>query len=349
MNISFNLNELRKIIPEFSSQGELLTNITGLASLSEACPGDLSFLSNAKYTSQVPSCKASLILLPKDYKGDPLPGQLFLFTENPSFALAQICRYIELQLWPKPEPGIHPTAFIDPTAQIDPSSTIGPFAYVGPHSVISKNVVINSHVHIGKNVTIDESSWLMPHVNVLDYCSIGKRVRLHSMVVIGADGFGFSTLKDGTHQRQPQIGRVIIEDDVDIGANTTIDRARFDCTRIGAGTKIDNLVQIGHNVVIGKHCLIVAQVGISGSTIIEDHVVIGGQTGVAGHIRIGKKSTIGGMSGVNRDLEPGSFVRGSPAYPYMLAQRLDVLRKRLPEIFKRVDNLENEIKLLQTN
>lgn len=343
MNIHFNLKDIQKIIPEGGLRGNLEVNLKGIASLSEANQGDIAFLSNTKYTAQVPACKASLILLPKDYQGEPSEGQLFIYVDNPSWALAKICSYIEGQLSPKPPSGIHPTAFVEPTAKIDPTASIGPFTYIGPEAHIGPEVIIHSHVHIGKGVTIGELSSLMPHVTVHDYCTIGKRVRLHSMVVVGSDGFGFSTLKDGTHHREPQIGIVALEDDVDIGASTTIDRARFSITRIGEGTKIDNLVQIGHNVQIGKHCLIVAQVGVSGSTVIEDNVIIGGHSGIAGHLRIGKGAMIGAMSGVNRDLEPRSYVRGIPALPYMLAQRVDVLKKRLPELFKRVDSLENQI------
>lgn len=348
MTINFNLEDIRKIVPDIlSTQGDLGTRIVRVASLGDAEVGDLSFLSNSKYAPQVAASKASLILLHSNYKGEPQPGQLYVFVENPSHALGQICHYIQQQLWPRPEAGIHPTAFVDPGAQVDPGAAVGAFTYIGEHAVIGKGVVIGSHVHIGRHVSIDESCWIMPQVTILDYCKLGKRVRLHPQVVIGADGFGFSTKKDGTHHPEPQVGIVVLEDDVDIGAGTTIDRARFNVTRIGAGTKIDNLVQIGHNVVVGKHCLIVAQSGIAGSTIIEDHVVIGGQVGIVGHIRIGKGSMIGGATGVGRNLEPGSYVRGEQAYPYMLAQKIDVLKKRLPELFKRVDHLEEEIKSLQ--
>lgn len=348
MNIEFSLKDLQEILPESTIQGNLNGKLKGIASLADAGFQDLSFLSNSKYASQVPICKASLILLPKGYEGKSRDGQVFMFVDKPSWALAKICHYIEQQLWPKPQAGIHPTAFVDPTAKIDPTATIGPFTYIAAQAKIEQNVVIDSHVHIGKEVTIGEGSWIMPHVTIQDYCILGKRVRLHASVVVGSDGFGFSTLKEGTHHKEPQIGQVIIEDDVDIGASTTIDRARFSITKIGEGTKIDNLVQIGHNVQIGKHCLIVAQVGISGSTVIEDKVIIGGQTGIAGHLRVGKGSRIGAMTGVNTDLEPGSYVRGIPVLPYMLAQRIDVLKKRLPELFKRIDILEKEIQTIST-
>ncbi|PWU05553.1 MAG: UDP-3-O-(3-hydroxymyristoyl)glucosamine N-acyltransferase [Verrucomicrobia bacterium] len=343
MNINFDLVDIQKLIPEARLKGRLTGKLKGLAALSDAKEGDIAFLSNTKYTSQVPQCNASLILLPQDYSGEPKEGQLYMYIDKPSWALAKICRYIEDQLSPRPAPGIHPTAFIDKSAKIDPSVSIGPFAYIGAGSILGPRVVIDSHVHIGKEVSIGEDTCIMPHVTVHDYCKVGKRVRLHAKVVIGSDGFGFSTLKDGTHHREPQIGTVILEDDVDIGAGTTIDKARFSVTQIGEGTKIDNLVQIGHNAQIGKHCLIVAQVGISGSTVVEDNVIIGGHSGIAGHLRIGKGVMIGAMSGVSKDLEPGSYVRGIPVLPYMLAQRIDVLKKRLPELFKRVDNLEKQI------
>jgi UDP-3-O-[3-hydroxymyristoyl] glucosamine N-acyltransferase len=167
-------------------------------------------------------------------------------------------------------------------------------------------------------------------------------VRLHSGVVLGADGFGYATF-GGKHVKIPQIGRVVIEDDVELGANTTVDRARFSETRVGEGTKIDNLTQVGHNVVLGKNCMIAAIVGISGSAIFEDNVTIGGQGGVAGHIRIGAGSQIGGQAGVVGNLDPNSRVRDSPSMPYMLAQRVHLLKMRLPELFKRVDDLEKTI------
>jgi UDP-3-O-[3-hydroxymyristoyl] glucosamine N-acyltransferase len=179
----------------------------------------------------------------------------------------------------------------------------------------------------------------MPHCSILDYCVLGDRVRLQPYCVIGSDGYGYEWDK-GQHVKIPQLGWVELGDDVEIGASTTVDRGRMGPTCIGQGTKIDNLVQIGHNVLIGKHCLIVAQVGISGSTVLEDHVVVGGQAGFVGHIRVGKGAKIGAQSGINHDIPAGQTVRGTPAYPYMLAQRLDVLKHKLPELFERVKHLE---------
>jgi len=206
--------------------------------------------------------------------------------------------------------------------------------------------VLVSHIHIGSHVEIGSSTYLMPQVTVLDYCVLGDRVRLHSAVVIGSDGFGYTTI-NGLHHKQPQIGIVVVEDDVEIGAHTTIDRARFSETRIGRGTKIDNLVQIAHNVQIGAHSIIVAQVGIAGSTQLGQQVVVGGQAGIAGHLTIGDQCMIGAQTGLNHDLEPKSYVRGTPAYPIAHAMRLDVLHKKLPDLYKKVSALEEKIKSMQ--
>ena len=168
-------------------------------------------------------------------------------------------------------------------------------------------------------------------------------MRLQPGVVIGSDGFGYEFVA-GRHEKVPQVGRVVVDDDVEIGANSTLDRARFSQTSIGEGTKIDNLVQVAHNVVIGKHCIVCAQVGISGSTTIEDYVIIGGQAGLAGHLTVGRGSKIDGQTGVNSDLEPQSFVKGSPCLPYNLEQRFNVLKRKLPDLFKRVDALEERLK-----
>jgi len=172
-------------------------------------------------------------------------------------------------------------------------------------------------------------------------CSLGQRVRLQPGVVVGADGFGYEFVQ-GRHEKIPQIGTVVIEDDVEIGANSTLDRARFSRTVVGEGTKIDNLVQVAHNVVIGRHCILCSQVGISGSTTVEDYVILGGQVGVGGHITIGKGSKAGGQTGIAFNVPPGSYLNGTPAIPYMLERRLQILHQRLPDLFKRVEILEKK-------
>jgi UDP-3-O-[3-hydroxymyristoyl] glucosamine N-acyltransferase len=322
------------------SEGDIPEKLAGIASLGEATVGDLSFLGNAKYRNQVADCKASLILVPLDFKQKPQPNQAFLKVPDPSFLLALICREAEMRLFPKPAAGIHPSAVVDPTAAISATASIGPMAYVGPHARIGENVVLQSHVVVEAFASVAEDSLLFSRVVVGAHCVIGARNRLHAGVVIGADGFGFATM-DGAHHRIPQVGNVITEDDVDIGANTAIDRARFGSTRIGRGTKIDNLVQIGHNVQVGAGCLIVAQVGISGSTQLGDFVIIGGQAGVAGHLKVGDKARIAGQSGVSKDVEAGKTYGGIPAIPFNEFQRLNILKRRLPELFRAREQGEN--------
>jgi len=318
--------------------------LQGIASLSEAQSGDLSFLGNPKYRSAVADSQASVLLVPKDYDEAPKAGQLYLKLENPSFALALICRDIEGSLLPKPPPGIHPSAVVEPDAEVSPEASVGAFCYIGSGAQVGA-AVLESHVTVGRSARVGDGAYLFSRVSVGDYCEIGLRNRLMSGCVIGSDGYGYEYL-DGVHQRVPQIGNVVTDADVDIGANSTIDRARFGSTQIGAGTKIDNQVQIAHNVRVGQHCLIVAQVGISGSTILGDGVVIGGQAGLAGHLKIGSGAMIAGGTAVVSDIEPQSKVRGYPAMPMMLFNRMAVLQRKLPDLFKRFDQLEKRVKSL---
>ena len=250
-----------------------------------------------------------------------------------------MCERIAKELWPKPLPGIHPTAVVATSARISDTAFIGPLCVIEDAAEIGDGSILEAQVFVGKHALVGKNVWVMPQCCIASYCEVGKRVRLQSGCVIGSDGYGYSTV-GGKHQKEPQVGIVEIQDDVEIGANTTIDRARFGKTVIGRGTKIDNLVQVGHNVAIGQHCLIVSQAGISGSTKLEDAVVMGGKAGVVGHITIGKGSIITAHAGVYKDLPSGSFVRGSPASDFYQESRIIVLRKRLPELFKRVAKLE---------
>lgn len=316
-------------------------SIGGIASLAEAEQGDLSFLGNPKYRSKVADSQASVILVPNDYEETPKAGQLYLKLENPSFALALICRDIEGKLLPKPSAGVHPSSVIEPDADVSPEASIGAFCYIGSGAKIGASV-LESHVTVGRDAVIGEGAHLFSRVSVGDYCEIGERNRLMSGSVIGSDGYGYE-YEDGTHQRVPQIGNVVTAADVDIGANSTIDRARFGSTQIGAGTKIDNQVQIAHNVRIGQHCLIVAQVGISGSTVLGDGVIVAGQAGLAGHLKIGSGAMIAGGTAVINDIDAQSKVRGYPAMPLMLFNRMAVLQRKLPDLFKRFDQLEKKV------
>ena len=342
MQVAFTPAEIATIVGSDRTTGSTSTTIRDIASLTAAREGDLSFLGNVKYKTQVADSAATVLLLPNDYVGEPKPGQVFVYVQNPSAALAKLCARIEHSLWPKPAPGIHATAVVAPTAKIDPSVYVGPLCIVEDDVQIGAGSVLQASVFVGKNAQIGEGCWIMPGCIVATACTLGKRVRLQPGVVIGSDGFGYEFVQ-GRHEKIPQIGTVAIGDDVEIGANSTLDRARFSRTVVGEGTKIDNLVQVAHNVVIGKHCILCSQVGIAGSTTLEDYVILGGQAGIGGHITLGKGSKVGGQTGVGSTIEAGSYVNGTPAIPYMLERRLQILHQRLPDLFKRVDILEKKI------
>jgi UDP-3-O-[3-hydroxymyristoyl] glucosamine N-acyltransferase len=342
MEIAFAAEEIEAIVKPVGRKGSFGGRIRGIASLSAAGEGDLSFLGNPKYRPQVATSKASLLLLPADYAGEPAAGQLHFYVENPSAALARLCSRIEQALWPKPVPGIHPSASVAPGAVVAPSATVGPLCVVERDAVVGERAHLQGQVWVGRRARIGNDCWLMPGSMVAAECVLGARVRLQPGVVIGSDGFGYDMV-GGRNEKQPQVGAVAVHDDVEIGANTTVDRGRFSDTVIGEGTKIDNLVQVAHNVVIGRHCLICAQTGISGSTTLEDHVILGGQVGTVGHIRIGRGTRVGAQSGVNADVPPGSNMFGNPVLPYMVEQRLTVLKRRLPDLFKRVEALEERV------
>ncbi|HUR59155.1 MAG TPA: UDP-3-O-(3-hydroxymyristoyl)glucosamine N-acyltransferase [Opitutaceae bacterium] len=342
MQVSFTAADIAEITQPKSTRGTTTETIRGLASLADASAGDLSFLGNAKYKADVDATRASVVLLPRKFAGEPKPNQLFLLVENPSVALARLCARIEQSLWPTPAPGVHPSASIAAGAKVARTATIGPLCVIESGAIVGEHVHLQAQVFVGANVAIGDHSWLMPGVIVGAECKVGRRVRVQPGVVIGSDGFGYEFV-DGRHEKVPQVGIVEIGDDVEIGANSTLDRARFSRTVVGEGTKIDNLVQIGHNVVIGKHCLLCAQAGISGSTKLEDYVVLGGQVGVGGHITIGKAVKAGGQAGITADVPANSFVNGTPAMPYILERRIAVLQQKLPDLFKRVDALEAQV------
>jgi len=341
MQVAYTPAEIAAIVGAQRTNGTTTRPIGDIASLSSARAGDLSFLGNAKYRTQVADSQATALLLPLDYAGEPKAGQVFLYVANPSVALAKVCARIEQALWPKPAPGIHPSAVVAPGARIDATAHVGPLCVIEDGVSIGAGSVLQASIFVGRDARIGADCWVMPGCLIASTCSLGNRVRLQPGVVIGSDGFGYEFVQ-GRHEKIPQIGSVVIEDDVEIGANSTLDRARFSRTVVGEGTKIDNLVQIAHNVVIGRHVILCSQVGISGSTTIEDYVVLGGQVGVGGHITLGKGTKAGGQTGIAFDTAPGSYLNGTPAIPYMLERRLQVLHQRLPDLFKRVEALEKK-------
>ncbi len=347
MEFSYSLGELKTIVAPTSVRGSEEGAVRGIASLSDAKSGDLSFLGNPKYRSQVNETAASVILVGSDYEGQPKGGQCFLVVENPSAALALVCARLEQSLWPKLAAGIHPSAVIGEGARVASSATIGPLCVVEAGAQIGERTILHAQVFVGRNATIGADCWLAPGTHLATYCSLGDRCRLHSGVVIGSDGFGYEVV-EGRHAKVPQVGSVVVGHDVEIGANSTIDRARFSRTEIGEGTKIDNQVQVAHNVIVGRHCILCAQVGIAGSTTLEDYVVMAGQSGAVGHIRVAQGTQVASRGGLTANItEPGRTYSGIPAMPYQLERRLVVLQRRLPDLFKNVKSIVNDIEELK--
>jgi UDP-3-O-[3-hydroxymyristoyl] glucosamine N-acyltransferase len=308
--------------------------ITGVAPLSEAGEGQLSFLSNPKYAAQLESTKAAAVLVSEDHAGQ---SERYIRVANPYFAIARvIARFFD----PRPIPqGISPQASIAASAKLGTNVAVGPFTSIGENVTIADDVVIYPNVTIEPNVEIGQGTIVYPQVSIYYGSRIGRRCIIHSSVVIGSDGYGFAT-EAGKHHKIPQVGIVRIEDDVEIGAGTSIDRAALGETVIGEGTKIDNLVQIGHNVKIGKHCLLVAQVGIAGSTQLGNYVVVAGQSGFAGHLKIGDGVQVAAKSAVLRDVQANTKVMGSPAIGFGEFSRREVWLRRLPELARKVTQLE---------
>ena len=290
-------------------EGSGSVEICGIASIKDASETDITFLSKAKnYSSHLKSLnssKASAIIAPEDAPQLSIPSIRF---QNSYEGFAKALEYFSPVSRPKYK--IHPTAFVHENSTVSDSAIIGPNAVVEKGAEIADNAWIGAGALIGENVKIGQNSTINPNVTVLRECEIGAECVIHSGTVIGSDGFGFTPV-NGRHMKVPQIGNVVIKNDVEIGANVTIDRATMGSTIIGSGTRIDNLVHLAHNVIVGKNCVIVAQVGVSGSTILEDDVTLAGQAGTVGHVRVGKGTTVAARGVVTNDVEAGSFVSGS--------------------------------------
>jgi UDP-3-O-[3-hydroxymyristoyl] glucosamine N-acyltransferase len=316
--------------------------IHGVAGIREAQPGDITFLANARYVSYLNDTHASAVICNREPRVAPLP---LLQVDNPYLAFQKLVRIFRPESF-RPPAGVHPSAVVAEGASLGREVSIGPHCVIERGARIGDRTVLMAGGYVGAEAAIGDDSLIYPGVVIREECAVGSRCIVHAGVVIGADGFGFA-FDAGRYHKVPQVGNVVIGDDVEIGANTTIDRATTDSTRVGDGTKIDNLVQIGHNVVIGRHCIIVAQVGISGSTELEDYVVIGGQAGLIGHIRIGRGAQIGAQSGVPRSVAPGEIVTGYPAVPQSLFKRISAYMQKLPQLFQRTKALEERVMKLE--
>ena len=332
-------NELATILGGEVVAGDGESAVSGFASLDEALPGDLSFFYDARYRDLLKQTKASVVLVPPGFDDFPA-GVVCIRVDKPSEAFETVVERYGFHATPF-QAGVHASAVIHESVVFDPAKvSIGPNAVVSAGAELGEGVEIGAGAFVGGGVRIGSGSKLHPNSTIHEGCLIGERVILHSGVVIGADGFGYE-FKDGRHRKVRQAGLVQIDNDVEIGAGTTVDRARFGRTWIGEGTKIDNLVQIGHNVVIGKHCIIVACCAIAGSVRIGDYVVMAAQCGVAGHVSIGSGVTLGARCGVTKDIPPGrTSYLGYPAVPAGEEKRRLGGINRLPKLSARVKALE---------
>lgn len=322
--------------------GDATTVVSGFASLKEALPGDLSFFYDLRYRDQLKRTQATAVLVPPELDEFP-EGLVFIRVEKPSDAFETVVDRYGFHAAPFAA-GVHASAVIDETVVFDAAKvSVGPNAVVAAGAELAEGVEIGAGAYVGRGVKIGKGTKLFPNATVHEGCLIGERVILHSGVVIGADGFGYE-FKEGRHRKVRQAGLVQIDNDVEIGAGTTVDRARFGRTWIGEGTKIDNLVQIGHNVVIGKHCIIVACCAIAGSARLGDYVVMAAQGGVAGHVTVGSGVTLGGRIGVTKDIPAGREVYlGFPALPVQEEKRRLAGINRLPKLTARVKALEERV------
>jgi UDP-3-O-[3-hydroxymyristoyl] glucosamine N-acyltransferase len=318
--------------------------IRGVSSVEEAGPDDICFLSNPKYARFLDSSHTRAVIVSKE---TVIPSKFIpIAVPDPYFAFLQLLELFNTRTPLSVAAGIHPRAEIHPDAILGSGVSVGACAVIGAGVSIGDNTVIGPGVVILAGSRVGKDCLLYPQVTIMDGCSVGDRVILHSGVVIGADGFGFAPHGDH-YYKIPQIGTVRIGDDVEIGANSCVDRAAFGVTSIGNGTKIDNLVQVAHNVSIGEHTVIASQVGISGSTTIGNWVRMGGQAGLQGHIKVGDKASLGGQAGVTKDVPPGETVSGYPAKNHMQAMRQEGALRNLPDLIKKVKAQEKKIEELE--
>jgi len=334
--MSFTVLEIaRQLGGEVRGDGAIVLN--GFAPADRAQAGNLTFAENETFFQRADASAAAAILVAGDFVSQ---SKTLIHVANARIAFAKVLGIF----YPEPvfAAGVHPTAVVATSARIDATAHIGPHCVIGAEARIGARAVLQGGDHVGAQSQIGEDCNIFPNVTLYPRTQLGQRVRIHSGTVIGSDGFGY-VIDAGVHRKVPQIGNVVIGDDVEIGANVTVDRGALGPTTIGKGTKIDNLVQIAHNVSIGEHSLLVSQVGIAGSTKLGNYVVLGGQVGVAGHLRIGNQVTIAAQSGVMHNIEDGERILGSPAVPDRQAKRQYIAIQQLPDLIRRVRELEKKL------
>lgn len=324
-------------------EGDADTAVGSFGKIEEAVAGQLAFLANPKYEEYLYSTKASIVIISETYElKQKISATLIKVADAYSAFATLLEKYQQIQR--QQLNGIQQPVYIAPTAKIGENVFIGAFAYVGENVIVADGAKIYPSVYLGNNVTVGENTFIHPGVRIYHDCVIGKNVSIHAGTVIGSDGFGFAPQADGTLKKVPQIGNVVIEDGVEIGANAAIDRATIGSTLIKSGAKLDNLLQIAHNVEVGNNSVIAAQTGISGSTKIGNHVMIGGQVGIVGHIKIADGTKINAQSGVSKSIKiPNTAVTGSPAFDYTAALRSQAASRNLPGLEKRVQELEKQL------
>jgi len=321
-------------------QGEVVGDksliLNNFSPADRAQPGDLTFAENADYFARADQSAASAILVDGPFTS---AGKALIRVPNARIAFAKVLALFFPE--PVPPPGIHPSAVVAATAHVDPSAYVGPHCVVGEGASLGPRTVLHGGNHIGAGCRLGEEVVLFPNVTLYPRSVLGNRVRIHAGAVIGSDGFGY-VLDGGIHRKIPQIGNVIVGDDVEIGANTTVDRGALGPTVIGKGTKIDNQVMVAHNVALGEHCIVISQVGIAGSTKLGHYVVLAGQSGIAGHLTIGNQVTVGAQAGVMNNIPDGGKWLGSPAQPDKQAKRQMIAVQHLPDLLRKLHAQEKK-------
>lgn len=335
------LGELARRL-ECPVEGDPAIEIRRVATIEDAGPGDLTFLANPKYASKLSTTRASAVIMNGEVAAAPCA---VLRSKSPYLTFARAIQV--LSPGTRLAAGVHALAVVAADASIDPSASVSAFAVIGSGVRIGARTQIHPHVVIGEGTTVGADCLIHAHCSIRERCVLGDRVILQNGAVIGADGFGFATRPDGTHEKIPQVGPVVIEDDVEIGANSTIDRPAVGETRIKSGTKIDNLVQIAHGVVVGRNTFLAAQVGIAGSTIVGDSVMMGGQVGVSGHLEIGDRVMLAAKTGVTGSIDEGAYMSGYPMQETEGWRRSQAAVRRLPEMRKQLHALEERLQALE--
>jgi len=342
--VYFSILKLRDLAErlECRLEGDGDIEINRVAAIEVAGPGDLTFFTNPKYARELRKTAASAVILSEKAEAAPCA---MLRVPHPYVALAKAVALFAPD--DRPAAGVHQLASVASTAIVAADASIGPFTVVGDGARIGARAIVHSNVAIGNGAQVGDDCVIHSHVSIRERVQVGNRVIVQDGAVIGSDGFGFATRPDGTHQKIPQIGSVVVEDDVEIGANAAIDRPAVGETRIGAGSKIDNLVQVAHGVTIGRNVLLAAQVGIAGSTTLEDSVTLAGQVGVSGHITIGKGTIATAQTGIPNSVEPGSFISGYPAISNRDWLKSSAVFRKLPELRKAMADLEARLAELE--